>query len=70
MVAEDATHVHAIERFIGKKIEHVKLETFNYRYTALFEDAKPGAVPMHEKRVRGVRLSGGYFFGPSKRKKR
>jgi ATP-dependent RNA helicase RhlE len=70
MVAEDATHVHAIERFIGKKIEHVKLETFDYRYTALFDDAKPGAVPMHEKRVRGVRLSGGYYFGPSKRKKR
>jgi len=70
MVAEDATHVHAIERFIGKKIEHVKLETFDYKYTALFDDAKPGATPMHEKRVRGVRLSGGYFFGPSKRKRR
>ena len=70
MVAEDATHVHAIERFIGKKIEHVKLDGFDYKYTALFDDAKPGTTPMHEKRVRGVRLSGGYYFGPSKRKRR
>src|SRR6516165_1258785 len=47
MVAEDATHVFAIERFISKKIERVKLENFDYRYTALFEEekAKPGAAP-------------------------
>ena len=31
MVAEDAQHVHAIERFISKKIERVKLENFNYK---------------------------------------
>jgi ATP-dependent RNA helicase RhlE len=43
MVAEDAQHVHAIERFIGQKIERVKLENFDYRYTALFEEGKPGA---------------------------
>ena len=42
MVAEDAGHVFAIERFISQKIPRVKLENFNYRYTALFEEAKPG----------------------------
>src|SRR6516164_8320915 len=43
MTAEDAGHVFAIERFISKKIERVKLEHFDYRYTALFEENKPGA---------------------------
>ena len=43
MVAEDAKHVCAIERFISQKIPRVKLENFDYRYTALFEEGKPGA---------------------------
>ena len=59
MVAEDSKHVAAIERFIGKKIERVKLENFNYKYTALFEEGKPGQQSIHERRIRGVRLSGG-----------
>ena len=42
MVAEDAAHVFAIERFISQKIPRVKLENFDYRYTALFEESKPG----------------------------
>jgi ATP-dependent RNA helicase RhlE len=69
MVAEDAKHVAAIERFIGKKIERIKLENFNYKYTALFDEDKDQRT-YNEKRVRGVRLSGGYFFGPAKRRKR
>ncbi len=40
MTAEDGRHVHAIERFISQKIPRVKLEDFNYKYTALFEAAK------------------------------
>lgn len=70
MVAEDAQHVHAIERFIGNKVERVKLDDFNYTYTALFEESKPGAAPAHERRTRGVRLSGGYYFGPARRRRR
>jgi ATP-dependent RNA helicase RhlE len=70
MVAEDGTHVAAIERFISQKIERVKLENFDYRYTALFEEGKPGAQPAHERKARGVRLSGGYYFGPAKRRRR
>ncbi len=41
MVAEDTQHVPAIERFIGKKVERVKLENFNYKYKVLFEEGKP-----------------------------
>jgi ATP-dependent RNA helicase RhlE len=69
MVAEDAQHVHAIERFIGKKIERVKLENFNYKYTALFEEGKPGQPKGYPGKVKGVRLSGGYYFGPARRRK-
>jgi ATP-dependent RNA helicase RhlE len=70
MVAEDSKHMMAIERFIGKKIERVKLDTFNYKYTALFEEGKAGQQTIHERRIRGVRLSGGYYFGPAKRRRR
>ncbi|MDB6021654.1 MAG: box helicase domain protein [Pedosphaera sp.] len=69
MVAEDAQHVHAIERFIGKKVERIKLENFNYKYTALFEESKPGAPKGYPGKARGVRLTGGYFFGPARRRK-
>jgi ATP-dependent RNA helicase RhlE len=69
MVAEDSQHVYSIERFIGKKVERVKLENFNYKYTALFEEGKPGQPQGYERKVKGVRLSGGYFFGPAKRRR-
>jgi ATP-dependent RNA helicase RhlE len=72
MVAEDATHVFAIERFISKKIERVKLENFDYRYTALFEEekAKPGAgVGGFPGKVRGGRVHGGYHFAPGGRRR-
>ncbi len=69
MVAEDSQHVHAIERFISQRIERVKLENFNYKYTALFEEGKPGAPAPHERKMRGVRLSGGYYFGPARRRR-
>ena len=69
MVAEDATHVFAIERFIGKKIERLKLENFNYKYTALFEEGKPGQKESFPRKVKGVRLSGGYYFGPARRRR-
>src|SRR5882724_7505614 len=70
MVAEDSSHVAAIERFISQKISRVKLENFDYRYTALFEEGKPGQPTGHDRRVQAVRVRGGYFFGPAKRRKR
>ena len=67
MAAEDAMHVMAIERFIGQKIERTKLEGFDYAYTALFEELKPGATPLHQRRARGGRIGRGYYFGPARR---
>jgi ATP-dependent RNA helicase RhlE len=72
MIAEDAPHVFAIERFINKKIERVKLPNFNYRYTALFEEEKAGpngAPAGFPGRVRGGRIHGGYHFAPGARRR-
>ena len=69
MVAEDGRHVQAIERFIGQKISRVKLDDFNYRYTALFEESKPGHAQAGPMRARGARVRGGYFFGPARRRR-
>jgi ATP-dependent RNA helicase RhlE len=68
MTAEDQKHVAAIERFIGTKIERVKLENFNYQYTTIL-DKRPDERPEREKRIVGVRLTGGYYFGPARRRK-
>src|SRR5579862_1116114 len=70
MVAEDSKHVASIERFIGQKVSRVRLENFEYRYTALFEEGKPGQPTGHDRRVQAVRIRGGYFFGPARRRKR
>ncbi|HET7626643.1 MAG TPA: DEAD/DEAH box helicase [Verrucomicrobiae bacterium] len=70
MVAEDSKHVASIERFINQKIPRVKLENFDYRYTALFEEDKPGQPRGFDRRVTGARVRGGYFFGPAKRRRR
>lgn len=69
MVAEDARHVQAIERFISQKIPRVKLENFDYRYTALFEQSKPGQPSGQAPRITGARIRGGYFFGPARRRR-
>ncbi|MSR42990.1 MAG: DEAD/DEAH box helicase [Pedosphaera sp.] len=70
MIAEDATHVFAIERYIGKKILREKIEGFDYKYTAIFDEGKPGALSPHERKVKAVRVRGGYYFGPSVRRRR
>jgi ATP-dependent RNA helicase RhlE len=70
MVAEDRQHMAAIERFIGQTIERVKLEHFNYHYTALFDEGKRDERSARDRRTVGVRLSGGYYFGPARRRKR
>ena len=65
MVAEDARLMAAIERYIGQQIERVKLENYDYTYTALFDPSRAsGQAPM---RARGGRIRGGYHFAPSKR---
>jgi len=68
MTAEDSSHVFAIERFISQKIARVKLENFDYKYTMLFEEGKPGAPKGFPGKARGVRVHGGYHFAPGRRK--
>ena len=68
MIAEDRPHMAAIERFIGQPIARVKLENFDYTYTSLFEDSKE-RQPGFPGKVKAVRLSGGYYFGPAKRRR-
>jgi ATP-dependent RNA helicase RhlE len=68
MVAADISHVNAIERFITQKIQRVKLDGFDYQYTALFEDQKPGQKSAYTGKVRGARIRGGYFFSPGRRR--
>ena len=53
----------------SQKIPRIKLDGFNYKYTAVFEEGKPGQAVGHERKVKGVRLSGGYYFGPARRRR-
>jgi ATP-dependent RNA helicase RhlE len=70
MVAADSNHVNAIERFISQKVPRVKLEKFDYRYTALFEEDKPGGQSRsYSGGARGVRVHGGYHFAPGRRRR-
>jgi ATP-dependent RNA helicase RhlE len=70
MTAEDASHVFAIERFISQKIPRVKLENFDYKYTMLFEEGKPGQPKGgFPGKARGGRVHGGYHFGTSRRRR-
>ncbi len=69
MVAEDASHVFAIERFISQRIPRVKLENFDYRYTSLFEEPKAGQPQGgFPGKARGGRIRGGYHFAPGRRR--
>jgi ATP-dependent RNA helicase RhlE len=65
MVAEDSSSVHAIERFIGRKINREKLDSFDYTYTRLFEPPKVGAKAFTGK-ARGGRHYRGYSFSPGR----
>ena len=67
MTAGDAPHVQGIERFISRKIERVRLEGFNYQYSALFDEDRLGSLA--DRKTRGVRLGKGYFFGPARRRR-
>jgi ATP-dependent RNA helicase RhlE len=70
MIAEDASHVFAIERFISQKIPRVKLENFDYRYTMLFEEPRPGQPQGgFPGKARGGRIHGGYHFSMAKRRR-
>jgi ATP-dependent RNA helicase RhlE len=65
--AEDVTHVQAIERFIERPIDRVKLEGFNYFYTQLFE-MKSGDS-LDKMRVSGGRSGKGYSYSSGRKRK-
>src|SRR6266508_1809133 len=55
---------HAIEHFIGQKIPRLKLESFPYLYTALFE---PESAAGGKRSIGGGRTPRGYSFGRRRR---
>ncbi len=65
--AEDVQHVQAIERFISRPINRIKLEGFNYYYTSLFE-MKAGDN-LEKIRVSGGRSGKGYSYSPGKKRR-
>ncbi len=65
MVAEEHPHVKAIERFIGQRVPRLKLDNFNYLYTAMFDEA---SVEQALKGAKGVRGLKGTTFGRRKRR--
>jgi ATP-dependent RNA helicase RhlE len=69
LTAGEVKHLAAIERFINMKIDQVKLEGFDYKYTALFERKGGERGAPRPTRYVGVRLSGGYYFGNAKKKR-
>jgi ATP-dependent RNA helicase RhlE len=66
VTSEEFDHLRGIERFIGQSIPRLKLENFNYLATPLFEEHK--LSPRGRGTVRGGRTSGGYSFGPARRR--
>jgi ATP-dependent RNA helicase RhlE len=62
--------VFDIERFISQKIPREKLEGFDYTYTALFESQKKADAGARPQKIQAVRVHGGYFFGPAKKRRR
>lgn len=62
--AEEIDHVRSIERFIGTAIKRVKLDGFNYIYTALFNESQIPAGGVGK----GVRTARGYSFGARRKR--
>jgi len=50
-------HAKNIEDFIGQKVPRKKLDSFDYKYTALLDDTDPGAriAGMVRKRKTGIK---------------
>ena len=67
MTAEELPHVKDIERFIAQKVPRLKLDNFDYIYSAIFnEDSVTAAL----KGAKGVRTHKGTSFGGSRKRRR
>ena len=62
VVAEELKSMFDIEKFVGQKIPRLKLDGFQYIYTALFEEGKGPIRP-----IKGFRTSKGFSFGRARR---
>jgi len=62
--AEEIDPVRSIERFIGAKIQRLKIDNFDYLYTALFNESQIPAGGVGK----GVRTARGYSFGARKKR--
>jgi ATP-dependent RNA helicase RhlE len=58
VTAEELKAMTDIERYINQKVSRLRLDGFNYVYTALFDEGKKPLRP-----VKGFRTSRGYSFG-------
>jgi ATP-dependent RNA helicase RhlE len=58
VTAEELKAMTDIERYINQKVPRLRLDGFNYVYTALFDEGKKPLRP-----VKGFRTSRGYSFG-------
>src|SRR6187397_1682144 len=66
MTAEELPHVKDIERFIAQKVPRLKLDNFDYVYSAIFnEDSVTAAL----KGAKGVRTHKGMSFGGSRKRR-
>lgn len=65
VTAEDLAMIDSIERFIGMKIERLKLDGFAYKYTTLLD---PGATHVKARSAGGGRHRSGYSFGIKRRR--
>jgi len=65
VTAEELPHVTDIERFIGQSVPRLKLENFDYVYTALFNEKD---VAASLKASKGVRTHKGMKFGAKRRR--
>lgn len=69
-VTEDLMYIQGIEKYLQKKIDRKQLDGFDYKYTALLDRSSEKTMVERRKNVRGVRVSGGYYYGPVKKRRR
>ena len=70
MVAEDVQHVDAVERFIGRSIERIKLDDFNYTYTTILDEKRFKGVSVRDRKMKTARIGKGQHFGFGGRRRR
>ncbi|RZO58645.1 MAG: DEAD/DEAH box helicase [Limisphaerales bacterium] len=70
MVAEDVQHVDAVERFIGRSIERIKLDDFKYTYTTILDEKRFKGVSVRDRKMKTARIGKGQHFGFGGRRRR